>query len=183
MFKELNNLKLFFDEPNREFHLRELGRLMKLNPVTVKTMLMPFAENKAIIIKKDKGFELYRANIENLNYKMFKREYNKLRIIESGILDFIKENYDLPTVILFGSYARGEDNKNSDIDLFILGNNKKLKDLRDSEDFQKIARKINKEIQLHILNMEEFNKAKKHNPALINNIINGVVLSGFIEVL
>ncbi len=34
-------------------------------------------------------------------------------------LSKIKEKYDLPELILFGSYARGETNENSDVDVAV----------------------------------------------------------------
>jgi uncharacterized protein len=38
----------------------------------------------------------------------------------STIADRIREQYDAKEVILFGSYARGDQNSDSDIDLFII---------------------------------------------------------------
>jgi len=177
MFKEINNLKLFFDEPTKEFHLRQLARLFKKNPVTVKRYLGKYTKNGVLTRKKERRLELYSANPEGFYYTEYKKIYNRLKLIESGLLDFLKKEFSLPLIILFGSYEKGEDNKNSDIDLFVLTEIKK------DMDFKKYEKGIGKSIQLHIMNRKEFQKAKKDNPDLINSIINGSILHGFIEVL
>ena len=120
---------------------------------------------------------MYSSNTENLYYKEYKKIYNRFKLIESGLLDFLKKEFSLPTIILFGSYERGEDNENSDVDIFILTETKKDINLENYE------KKIKKRIQLQIMAKNEFLKAKKDNPDLINSIINGTILNGFIEVL
>ena len=177
MFIELVNLKLFFEEPNREFHLRELARLMRKNPVTVKKYLESAVKLNILKRRKERGLELYSSNTEDFYYKEYKKIYNRLKFIESGLLDYLKEEFHLPTILLFGSYARGEDNRNSDVDVFVLSEVKKTPDLSNFE------KKINRTIQMHIFNRKGFEAAKKTNKDLINNIINGTILHGFIEVL
>jgi len=176
MFKELNILKIFFEKPNEEFHLRQLAKLFKQSPVTVKKHLKEFVKIGILRVKKERGMELYSSNIENFYYKEYKRVYNRFQIIESGLLDFLKKEFHMPIIILFGSYERGEDNVNSDIDIFILTEIKKRVNLGDYE------KKLHRPIQLHIMNRKEFQKAKKENPDLINSIINGSVLNGFLEI-
>lgn|SRR3989338_10373040 len=177
MFKEINNLKLFFEEPTREFHLRELARLMRRNPVTVKNYLKEFVKIGVLSRKKERMLEIYSSNTEDFYYKQYKKIYNQLKLIESGLLDFLKNEFNLPIIITFGSYERGEDNKNSDLDIFLLTELKKEMQLDNYE------KKIGRPIQLHIMNGREFANAKKDNPDLVNSIINGSILNGFLEVL
>lgn len=177
MFKEINRLKLFFEEPEREFHLRELARLLKKNPVTVKKYLLDFVKEKILLVKKQRGLELYSSNTENLLYKEFKKTYNKIRLIESGLLEYLDEHFNYPTIVLFGSYERGEDNKKGDIDIFIMSEIKKYPNLNS------FNKKFNREIQIHLMGKRELEKNKKTNPELINSIINGSILRGFLEVL
>ena len=177
MFTELNNLKIFFEEPTREFHLRQLSRLLKRNPVTIKNYLSGFIKLGILLSKKERNLELYSSNTENFYYKEYKKIYNRFKLIESGLLEFLNKNFNLPLIILFGSYERGEDNKNSDVDIFILSEIKKEINLDNYE------KKICRPIQLHLMNKEEFYKAKKYNFNLINSIINGSILNGFFEVL
>jgi len=177
MFKEINILKVFFEEPEREFHLRELARIMKKNPVTVKKNLLEFVKSRVILKKKERGLELYSSNSENFSYKELKRTYNRNRLVESGLLDFLKRKFKLPVIVLFGSYERGEDNKQGDIDIFILS------EIDEHVKLDDYGKKLRREIQLHIMSKSKFEKFKKEKPDLINSILNGSVLNGFLEVL
>ena len=77
-----------------------------------------------------------------------------------------------PVIVLFGSYAKGEDIEDSDIDLYIETPSKKEIDL---EQFEKI---LYRKIQIF-----KFNKISEvPNPHLANNIINGIILNGHLEV-
>jgi predicted nucleotidyltransferase len=74
------------------------------------------------------------------------------------------------SIILFGSASKGEDLKESDIDLFVLSNKEKL-------DLEKFEKKINRKI--NIMFSSNFSSLSKE---LKNNIINGVILGGYLKV-
>ena len=73
------------------------------------------------------------------------------------------------TIVLFGSYRRGEDVEESDIDIF-------LECKKENVNVERFEKKLGRKIQLHF--QENFNAYPKE---LKNNIINGIVLSGFLE--
>ena len=93
-------------------------------------------------------------------------------ILRSGLLDYLEEKYSPECIVLFGSTAKGMDDKESDIDIFIMSPSKKNISI---ERFEKI---LKKEIQLFIFDRQEFLKQKD----LANNIVNGIVLRGHLEV-
>ena len=176
MFKEINNLRIFFEEPEREFHLREIARILKKNPVTVKKHLEKFIEKGVLNLKKERKFYFYSSNTENPSYKEIKRQYNRDKLINSNLIDFLKKEFNLPTIILFGSYEKGEDNKNSDVDICIITESRKEVDIKK---YEKI---INRKIQLHIFKNEEFRKLRIKNKNLFNSIINGYKIYGLLEI-
>jgi predicted nucleotidyltransferase len=92
-------------------------------------------------------------------------------IAQSGLLERLKAEFDNATIILFGSYARGEDKEDSDIDLYVQTPAKKTIRL---ESFEKY---LGRNIQLFI--HKDIHEVSKD---LANNILNGIVLNGSIEV-
>jgi Fic family protein len=46
MFKELNKLKCFFDQPYKEFSVREFARITKSSPATASSYLESFTKEK-----------------------------------------------------------------------------------------------------------------------------------------
>ena len=91
-------------------------------------------------------------------------------ILESGLVELIEEKLTPKSLVLFGSYCRGEDDETSDIDLF-------LECKREGISADKFQQKLGRKIELHF--SENFSLLPKE---LKNNIANGIVLSGFLEV-
>ena len=73
-------------------------------------------------------------------------------------------------IVLFGSAAKGEDIKTSDIDLFIQCKERKI-------ELEKFEKKINRRISLFFA--EDFSDLSGE---LRNNLINGIKLKGYLKV-
>lgn len=180
MSKIINNqsfLKYFFDEPNKWLHVREMARLLKLTPTTTSKHLNQLYKEGFLAKKQERGHLLFKANAESNSYKDAKILCNIKSIRVSGLIEHLDKELHYPeAVVLFGSYAKGENDKNSDIDLFVLSNRKKEISL---EEFEK---KLKARIQLFIKNRGEFVKLQKENKNLSNSILNGIVIKGYLEV-
>ncbi|MBI2666730.1 nucleotidyltransferase domain-containing protein [Candidatus Woesearchaeota archaeon] len=170
-------LELFFEYPNKEYHLRQLARETRIHPNTIMTLSKELADEELIVKWKERNLVLMKANIQGVLYKAKKQAHNIEKIIRSGFLEFLNSELAFPTIILFGSYAKAENYEKSDIDLFIIAETKKKLNLSQFE------KKLGREIQLFLHTPEEFRKLKKDSPELINNVINGYKLSGYLEVI
>ena len=62
MFKELNILRIFFDEPTRGFNVRETARLLKISPATASTYLKALAKKDILTERGGREF-FYLAQI------------------------------------------------------------------------------------------------------------------------
>ena len=116
------------------------------------------------------NLNIIQLNRENLRAVQLKRVENLRAIYESGILEKLEEDFAGSTIILFGSYSKGEDTNKSDIDIAVIGRKDKIIDLLVYEKFLK------KEI---IINF--YPSFKEIHKNLRENIFNGIVLSGGIE--
>lgn len=159
------------DSPNDHFRLRELSRLSGIAPLSVSNYLKEFQEEGLIkkFVKREIPF--YISNINNEKFIL----YRKLSIIyelnESGLVNYLWENFSPAAIILYGSHAKGEATENSDIDIFIVGNEEKL-------DLKKYEKALGKEIHLMFQkNPEKISKELK------NNLINGIILKGYFKVV
>jgi len=164
-------LKLFLEKPTYGFSLREIERLSGLGLPSVRNYVLELEKEKLVKIKKIQRFKLYTANREDKQFKRLKVFYNIESLYDSGLIEHINNKLSFPTIILFGSVAKGEDVEESDIDLYIESSEKQL-------DVSKFERKTKKSIQIFL------HKTLKEirNKHLMNNINNGIVLEGFIEV-
>ena len=176
MERKLTILKSFFEDPNQKFSIRELSRILKINHTTVRQYLNKFVKEGFLSVKKEGLYSFYRLILskKTVNLKLY---YNLEKIRKSGLVEDLEKNYDLPVIALFGSYAFAMDDKTSDIDICLISNIEK------EFSIEKYEKLLNRKMSLHKFTKNSWDKAKKTNPNLINNICNGIVLSGELEVL
>ena len=164
----------FFLNPNKNYYLKELAKNIGLAHTSVKQNLNKLVRLGLILKSKEKRgkriFPIYRADKENEKFRKSKIIHNLLSIFESNLIDYISDKLAPKSIVLFGSYSRGEDVEDSDIDFFIECKEEKL-------NLTKFEKKLDRKIQLHF--NENFDAYPKE---LKNNIANGVILSGFLEV-
>jgi|SRR3989344_4764533 len=171
-----NLLKYFIKEPEREFHVRELAKLDRKSPTTISKHLNKLKNEGLLLSRKKLNHLLFKANTENQHFKDLKIFFNIKSLRESGLIGCLIDEFNQPeAIILFGSFRRGEDTQQSDIDILIISPLKKEINLIK---FEKI---LNRKIQLFIYPNSEIDKMKIKNKELLNNWINGLVLHGFWE--
>ena len=166
-------LEVFFVSPTEKKYLMDISRRIGLAHTSVKKNLDKLMKLELItgsVEKKGKRkFPFYRANTDSKLFKKEKMVYNLSSVLNSGMIEFIEEILMPKSIVLFGSYQRGEDTESSDVDLFVECKEKSL-------DLRKFEKKLDRKVQLHF--KENFGSYPNE---LKNNIINGTVLMGFLE--
>jgi predicted nucleotidyltransferase len=169
----LRTLEPFFISPSNGQYLADISRQIGLAHTSVKKNLEKLVKlsviGKSTEKKGKRAFPIYRANATSKLFRTYKMVYNITCILESGIIKFIAQKLMPKAIVLFGSYRRGEDIEASDIDLFIECKKEEL-------DLKTFEKKLGRKIGLHF--NENFTSYSKE---LKNNIINGIVLEGFLE--
>ncbi len=169
----LETLNVFFEEPTKRHYLIDISRRISLAHTSVKNNIQRLIDlgfiKREVETKGTRKFHVYIANKEYKKFTQIKKISNLSSLLESGLIDLLEKNLMPKCVVLFGSYSRGEDIEESDIDLFI-GSKKAEINLTTFE------KKLKRKIELHF--KENF---KGYPKELKNNIINGIVLSGFLE--
>ncbi len=176
MERKLTILKPLFEDPNRKFSIRELSRVLKINHTTVRQYLNKLVKEGFLSSKKEGLYSFYQLVLDKKTFNL-KLYYNLEKIRESKIIEDLEKNYDLPVIVLFGGYASAMDDTTSDIDVCLISNIEK------EFSTEKYEKKLNRKVSIHKFNKTSWEKAKKSNPNLINNICNGIVLSGELEIL
>ncbi len=93
---------------------------------------------------------------------MVKKSINNKFIMEivQKYVDKICENYKIEAIILFGSYAKGTNNENSDIDIAIITDDFE-NDIFDEElNLMKLRRNIDTRIEPHLIRIEDYKNAE-----------------------
>jgi len=172
-----NILNLFIKEPEKQFHVRQISKVLNKSPTTVSKYLKEF--EKRYILKSEKKLNhlLFKANVENEKFKQLKLNYNLNLLYDSGLISYIIKELNYPkAIILFGSFSKAENMSTSDIDLLIISPSKEEINLN------KFEERLGHKIQLFIRSKKDIEKMKEKNKELLNNCINGITLYGFWEV-
>jgi predicted nucleotidyltransferase len=126
-------------------------------------------KEKLLQKEEEKRHLFFYANRENNVFVHIQRNYFLIKFKEIGLLDYLEQKFINPVVILFGSSAKAEIGKNSDIDLAIFTLSEK-----GELNIEKFEKKLKRNIQFFIFKKKESVKNKN----LLNNILNGFILSG-----
>ncbi len=162
----------FFTNPTIKIRVRQIERTLNLSLPSIIRYVREL-EKEGILKKVDtSGVIFYTTNRSSKFFLIQKKLHNLNKIYESGLVDFLIKELSNPTIIIFGSFSRGEDIENSDIDIYIETPSKKKISVNNFE------RVLKRNIQLFIHRSIDDIKNKE----LANNIINGIVLNGFIKV-
>jgi predicted nucleotidyltransferase len=135
----LNVLSVFFLEPTSVHFIREIGRRINLAQTSVRNNIKELEKQGIIKKNKSKPFNGFSANRQSDEFIFYKKVYNfyNTKKIKEAILEITEPK----SIILFGSYSRGEDIENSDIDVIIISKVKKNIDLSKLE--KELHRKVN----------------------------------------
>ncbi|MBI2045051.1 nucleotidyltransferase domain-containing protein [Candidatus Pacearchaeota archaeon] len=161
----------------QSLNLREIAKSLKKSPTAVSKSLQDLEKEGLVKVRKIGNMNLLSIefNRDNEIAIELKRVENLKLIYESGLAKFLEENFPGTTIILFGSYSRGDDawtneETKSDIDIAIIGT--KSKEIKLTEFNKKLERTV-------IINFyPSFKEIHKH---LKDNILNGIVLSGSVD--
>ena len=154
-----------------KFSQRDIAKTLKFSPTAVANAVKSLLKKGFIHVEKTKTINFVSFNRENEKAIELKRAENLKQIYISGLSEFLEEQFPGTTIILFGSYSRGEDTKSSDIDFAIIGAKDKMLNI------EKFENNFRKEINLNM-----YNSWKEIHKHLKNNILNGIILSGSVDV-
>ncbi len=170
----LQIISLFTNGFDRDYYIREVEKLLKISPRTAQLILEDL-ENKGIIESKVKGkIKSYKLKINELSnrYLTFVEQYKSIAFMEKNLL--VKEVIDKisPFIegigIIFGSYAKGISNKESDLDIFVAGDYEK-------EGIKKVSRNLGIEISIKCYPLKTFEKNVNHDILLKEVLKNHIV--------
>lgn len=162
-------LEVFLEKPTQDFSIRGISRELTMSHATV---LKHMNDLETLGIVKRRATTLYPVFSAHTEHKLFRSlqaSWLTLRLRQSGILEYLHKNLLPSCVVLYGSASKGTLNELSDIDLYVQAKRKKL-NVGTYE--KKLRRKI------HFLFESKF---KDLNKELRNNIINGIVVDGYLK--
>ena len=170
MFNKMNMrlLDFFISNPTGKFFEREISRKTGISVGSINSMTKKFLSYNLIKMEEKGRLNFYQANMNNSLVKQFKVIFNIFEIYE--LLERIRPFSKM--AIMYGSCSTGTDTEDSDIDIFILSEEKE----RIKNDISKLRKNIKRKISPIIMNVNEYNSLKKEDKIFYDNINRGIIL-------
>lgn len=163
--------RFFYKNPSSEVHVRELAKKLGCSAGFVSENIGSLLE-KDLVEEKQKGnMKTFTVKTSSTEYRKRKRAWNIREILTSELPEYLENELYPDAVVLFGSYLKGTDTQDSDIDLAIINGREKSLDLSAYED--KFERSIN------LTQIESLSDSEKD---FVNTLANGFVLKGYLDV-
>ncbi len=165
-------LRLLFLKAGITLNQRQIANFLDVSPPAVMKALPKLEQKSLIKFNQDKETKRWSIELNRDIHRVMqlKRVDNLKQIYETGLADFLEKEFAGATIILFGSYARGEDILNSDIDIAVINRKDKQIDLTKYEEL--LERKIN---------INVYDSFKNIHKNLKENLCNGIMLTGGVE--
>lgn len=166
-------IKYFIENPYEEIYLRELSRLLSLSTSLTKKYLDLHLKNNLLKETKRGNLRYFKANVDNLQFKYSKIAYNIKILQDFRIVEQILDKKSMvSTIMVYGSFAKGKNEKKSDLDILIIGSK------------ENIALKFPTEVSIQTFSHAEWKKQKESNLAFYQDVITqGIVIRGEVPVI
>ncbi len=165
-------LRLLFVKTGTSLNQRQIANFLEVSQPAVMKSISGLEKESLIKVNQDKETKRWSIELKRDDYKVMhlKRADNLKLVYETGLADFLESELAGASIILFGSYSRGDDTINSDIDIAVIGRKDKQIDLTKYE--KALERKIN---------INFYDSFKNIHKNLKENLCNGIVLAGGVE--
>lgn len=160
----------FFAHPDEAFYVRQLASILNVDSTNLSRELSSLEKTSVLSSARQGNLKLFRANPQC----PFFTELKGLVLKTIGVFGEIKSALGtLPGIkyaFIFGSYARGEENAQSDIDLMIVGD---VDIEKIDERMAELEKKIGRSINYLTFDNREFSQKRKKKDGFIMEVLKG----------
>jgi predicted nucleotidyltransferase len=164
----------FLANPNTDFHIKQLARLLGVSPASVSSAVKSFDED-GLLSKEEKGLaHIYMLNPDNSMVTPLKKAYGIAFVLSSKPKEVLLEiDPNIISLALFGSYAEGSFDEKSDIDFLAVTQTKKGSFVAAIDQLEE---KLQKEVNISVFKLSEWRAMEKKGDAFYKKVIESHIL-------
>ncbi|MFH1619674.1 MAG: nucleotidyltransferase domain-containing protein [bacterium] len=162
-------LAIFFTNPEQEYFTRQLERLSGIYAANLQRELLKMEDGGLLESRHLGKLKLYKLNMRHPLYSELKSLVAKTIGLEEIIRSGISAVKGVTAACIYGSFARGEERSNSDIDVLIIGNNIDEDNL--IRVLKSLEEKLQREINYSLYSSEDWRKRKKAKDSFIVEVM------------
>ena len=164
-------LKAFFEAPEIEHYTRQLASKYHMSVGTLHRELQKLSASGILKSRKIGNIKLFSLNKQNPIYEEIKNIISKTEGVIKFIKDAISGIKGIKVVFIYGSFAKGDERQDSDVDIFLIGDS-----IDDKELVIKISsleKKLFKEVNYTCYTENEYKKEKKKKNSFVLEVMKG----------
>src|SRR4030042_4639489 len=125
MFKLSKNeallLRLFYTNPGAEYYMHEIGRILGKKPGVFQRTLYNLEEQGILASQYRANARYFRVNEGHPLFEEIKNIISKSVGVIGSLIKVLRNAGSIDFAFIYGSFAKGNENPLSDIDLMIVG--------------------------------------------------------------
>ena len=161
-------LGILYSAPGREYYMQELGRLLGKKPGVFQKALESLLKDGSLKSEYRANSRYFCANESYPLYGELKSIIKKTAGIIPSIKDIIVNAPGIEFAFVYGSFAKGAEHTDSDIDVFLIGEAVESVLLKEIE---KLEIKFKREINYRLMPKNEMLSAIKEKDPFILSLI------------
>jgi len=159
-----------FTHPDESFFVRQIALILKEDPTNVSREMAKLEDLGILKSKRNGNLKHFQTNPDCSFFK----ELKGLVLKTTGVAGQIRASLDklagIEYAFIYGSYAKGEERADSDVDLLIIGD---VDMDRLDSNLGKLEKTLGREINYVLYSMEEFKSKKKAKNGFLMNVLRG----------
>lgn len=163
-------LKAFFEAPETEHYTRQLASKYHMSVGTLHRELQKLSASGILKSRKIGNIKLFSLNKQNPIYEEIKNIISKTEGVIKFIKDAISGIKGIKVAFIYGSFAKGDERQDSDVDIFLIG------EIDEDQLIIKISnleKKLFREINYTRYTESEYKNEKKKKISFILEVIKG----------
>ncbi len=162
-------LGLLFTSPAKRYYLSELARLVGTSPGNVQRELRRFFRDELILSEKRGNMTFYYLNSRHALFQEIRSLVMKTFGIEGELQALVQKDRGIKLALLYGSFARGEEKGESDIDVLMVAD-KELEKFYSA--LAKLESRFNREINPTAYSPDELRKKIAARDSFVLHVLN-----------
>jgi len=161
-------LEIFFNDPEKSYYLRQLGRLIKKEPGVFQRAINRLVKDGILQSEYQANSRFFKLNKQYLLYQELKSIFLKTIGAQAVLKNTLEGVGNIKIAFIFGSFAKNKEDSLSDIDLMIVG--------APDEDslitkISPLEVKLKREINYSIFSPDDFKKGLKKKEIFLEEVI------------
>lgn len=171
-------LRLFFTNPEKSFYMQEIGRILGKKPGVFQRTLNALTEEGWVKSEYRAHARFFQVNTQHLLYPELERIVAKTVGVEGALRELVERLSGIKLAFIYGSFAKGRQRKDSDVDLLVVG--KPSAEEKLMKGIISLEEKIRREVNYRYYSEEEFLQKRASRDPFLEEVLTDkkIVLKG-----